>query len=87
MTDILNEVLAGLNPLSWWKNGVKDVLAAWLGVHWGQLLLFGTYKNQKVRITPINSTIKYLPKLFLNGSISWPPEIYTSNNMFSILFD
>jgi len=42
MTDVLDEVLARFNPLSWWKNSVKDVLAAWFSIHWWQLLLLGT---------------------------------------------
>jgi len=32
-------LLTLLNPLSWWQNGVQDVLLLWLVLHWRQLTL------------------------------------------------
>jgi len=46
MRNILNVVLAALDPLSRRKNGIQDVLSAWLGFHRRQLSLFlGCYKK------------------------------------------
>jgi len=47
MGNVLDVVLAVFNPFSGRKDGVQDVLGAWLGLHRGQLrLLFGGYTKE-----------------------------------------
>jgi hypothetical protein len=48
MTNILDKMFARFNPLSWWQDGIKDILTRWFGIHWGQLVFFGTYSIQKL---------------------------------------
>ena len=45
MADILNVMLAVLNPLTRWEDSVEDILTAGLGVHGRELGLLGTYKQ------------------------------------------
>ena len=50
MRHVLDEVLATFDPLSGWQDGVKDVLVAWLALHWWELVSLGSY-SFKIRKT------------------------------------
>ena len=43
VTDVLDEVLAALDPLSGWQDSIQNVLVAWLVFHRRELSLLRTY--------------------------------------------